>query len=215
MNFKMKLNVLSTDGKKVDTLDIAKQWEDIPLAKQAIKDAVVYYLANRRRGTAKAKDRSEVSFSTRKPWQQKGTGRARAGTRSSPIWRKGGVVFGPKPRDFSIKLPKRVRRLALKSALSDKIRNKEVIIVDKLSIDKPKTKTTVGWLGNLESGTKPLIVVKDINKNLKLSVRNIPGVGFSRASDLNTYIILAHRKMIVEKEAWEDLESKILSKNSI
>lgn len=206
----MKISILNTDGKKVDTFEIDKQWEEIPLARQAIKDAVVYYLANMRRGTAKAKDRSELNFSTRKPWQQKGTGRARVGTRSSPIWRKGGVVFGPKPRDFSINLPKRVRRLALKSALSDKVRNKEVIIVDKLNIEKPKTKTALVWLKNLGSGVKPLIVVKDTNKNLQLSVRNILGVGFSRASDLNTYIILAHRKIIVEKEAWEEVEKRLI-----
>lgn len=207
----MKLPVLSTDGKKVDTVEIAKQWDEIPLAKQAIKDSVVYYLANRRMGTAKAKDRSEINFSTRKPWKQKGTGRARAGTASSPIWRKGGVVFGPKPRDFSIGLPKKVRRAALKSALGDKLRNKDMIIVDKFDIDKPKTKTLGAWLKKLESGHRPLIVVKDMNKNVRLSVRNIPGVGFTRARDLNTFVILEHRKMIVEKEAWEELEKKFIT----
>lgn len=210
----MKLPVLNTDGKKVDTIEIADQWEKIPLARQAIKDSVVYYLANKRRGTAKAKDRSEVNFTTRKPWQQKGTGRARAGTASSPIWRKGGVVFGPKPRDFSISLPKKVRRLALKSVLGDKVRGKEVIIVDRIDIEKPKTNVAVKWLGNLESGNKPLIIVKDINKNLNLSVRNIPGVGLSRASDLNTYTVLEHRKLVVEKEAWEELEGRILKEST-
>lgn len=206
----MKLPVLSTDGKKTETIEISKQWENIPLAKQAIRDSVVYYLANRRRGTAKAKDRSELNFTTRKPWQQKGTGRARAGTASSPIWRKGGVVFGPKPRDFSIDLPKKVRRLALKSVLGDKVRGKDVIIIDKLEIEKPKTKIVAGWLKNLESGIKPLIVVKDINKNVQLSLRNIPEVNLSRACDLNSYIVLEHRKLIVEKEAWGELEKKIL-----
>lgn len=209
----MKLSVLNTDGKKVDTLEVAKQWEDVPLAKQAIKDSVVYYLANRRRGTAKAKDRSEVNFSTRKPWQQKGTGRARAGTASSPLWRKGGVVFGPKPRDFSIDLPKKVRRLALKSALGGKVRNKEIIIIDKFDVDKPKTKLAIKCLENLESGPKALIVVKGINRNLQLSVRNIPGVDLSRACDLNTYVVLEHGKLIVEKEAWGELENRLLKSN--
>jgi large subunit ribosomal protein L4 len=206
----MKLPVYTTDGKKTDTLEIAEEWEKMPLAKQAIKDAIVYYLANKRRGTAKVKDRSEVNFTTRKPWRQKGTGRARAGTASSPIWRKGGVVFGPKPRDFSISLPKKVRRLALKSAIGDKVRSQGVIIVGKIDIDKPKTKIAEKWLENLEGGSKPLIVVKEINKNVQLSVRNIPGVGFSRASDLNTYIVLEHRKMIVERDAWEELENRLL-----
>lgn len=206
----MKLSVLNTDGKKVDTLEIAKQWEEIPLAKQAIKDSVVYYLANWRRGTAKAKDRSELNFTTRKPWQQKGTGRARAGTASSPLWRKGGVVFGPKPRDFSIDLPKKVRRLALKSVLGDKVRNKDIIIIDKFDIDKPKTKLAVKWLENLESGPKPLIVVKGINRNVQLSVRNIPWIDLSRACDLNTYVVLEHGKLIVEKEAWGELEDRLL-----
>lgn len=209
----MKLPILNTDGKKTDTLEISKQWEEIPLAKQAIRDSVVYYLANKRRGTAKAKDRSEISFSTRKPWRQKGTGRARAGTASSPLWRKGGVVFGPKPRDFSIDLPKKVRRLALKSVLGDKVRNKNIIIIDKFDIDKPKTKLAVKWLENLEGGPKALIVVKDVNRNVQLSVRNIPGVDLSRACDLNTYIVLQHRKLIIEREAWGELESRLLKQD--
>lgn len=210
----MKVPVLNIEGKEVDTIEIADQWEKIPLAKQAIKDSVVYYLANRRRGTAKTKDRSEVNFTTRKPWQQKGTGRARAGTASSPIWRKGGVVFGPKPRDFSIRLPKRVRRLAIKSVLGDKVQNKEVIIINRLDMDKPKTKIAMNWLQNIEAGSKPLVVVKEMNKNLNLSLRNIPGVGLSRASDLNAYILLEHRKLVVEREAWQEIEEKFLREES-
>lgn len=206
----MKLTVLNAEGKKVDTIEISKQWEEIPLAKQAIKDSVVYYLANKRRGTAKAKDRSEVNFTTRKPWQQKGTGRARAGTASSPIWRKGGVVFGPKPRDFSINLPKKVRRLALKSALSKKVKNNELILVNKIDIDKPGTKMAVRLLETLESGNKPLLVLKDMSKNIRLSVRNIPGVGIARGIDLNTYLLLKHNKIVIEKGAWEELEERLL-----
>lgn len=206
----MKIQVLSTEGKKVDTLEIAKQWEEIPLARQAVKDTVVYYLAKQRRGTAKAKDRSEVNFTTRKPWAQKGTGRARAGTASSPIWRGGGVVFGPRPRDFSIDLPKKVRTLALKSVLSSKLKNKEVVFVDKIAIDKPKTKTMAILLKNLEGGKKPLVVIKEINRNVLLSIRNIPDAHFCNASDLNTYTVLAHNKLIIEKGAWDFLEAKLL-----
>lgn len=208
----MKIQVYSIDGKKTDTMEISKHWEEIPVFKQAIKDAAVYYLASRRQGTAKAKDRSEVNFTTKKPWAQKGTGRARSGTASSPIWRKGGVVFGPKPRDFSIGLPKKVRQLALKSVLGTKVRDKSIILIDKMDISKPKTKTAVALLKNLESGRKPLLVAKNSNKNILLSIRNIPGVGFSRASDLNTYDVLAHGKLIVEKDAWSEIESKFLDK---
>lgn len=206
----MKIQVLDIEGKKVDTLDIAKEWEGMPSSKQAVKDAVVYYLANKRMGTAKAKDRSEVNFTTRKPWAQKGTGRARSGTASSPIWRKGGVVFGPKPRDFSIGLPKKVLRLALKSALAGKLKDKKIIIIDKIDIKKPKTKDVTGMIKNLEGGRKPLIVLKENNKNVRLSARNIPGVGIDRASDLNTYNVLVHGKLIIEKDAWGVIESKLL-----
>ncbi len=206
----MKIPVYSKEGKKVDSIDVSKQWEGVPRAKQAVKDAVVYYLANKRQGNAKAKDRSEVNFTTKKPWAQKGTGRARSGTASSPIWRKGGVVFGPKPRDYSIDLPKKVRKLALMSILGDKLRKKEVILVDSMDADKPKTKKMFEFLNKLESGSRPLLITKDNNRNVYLSVRNIPGVGFSRASDLNTYEVAAHGKLVVEKEAWNFIETKIL-----
>jgi large subunit ribosomal protein L4 len=206
----MKIPIYSKDGKKIDSVDVSKQWEEVPRAKQAVKDAVVYYLANKRQGNAKAKDRSEVNFTTRKPWAQKGTGRARSGTASSPIWRKGGVVFGPKPRDYSIDLPKKVRKLALMSILGDKLRKNEIILVDSIDVDKPKTKKIFEFLKKLESGSKPLLVTKDNNRNVYLSVRNIPGVGFSRAIDLNTYEVAAHGKLVVEKEAWSLLETKIL-----
>jgi large subunit ribosomal protein L4 len=207
----VKISIVNKEGKKVDSIDVSKGWDSIPLCKQAIKDAVVYHLSNQRQGNAKAKDRSEVNFTTKKPWAQKGTGRARSGTASSPIWRKGGVVFGPKPRDYSIDLPKKVRKLALKSMLGNKIKKNEVILVDTIEVEKPKTKFIVEFLNKIESGRRPLLVTKDTNRNVYLSVRNIPGVGFSRASDLNTYEVAAHGKLVVEKDAWSLLEEKLLS----
>ena len=206
----MKLPVYNAEGKKIDTLETAKGWKDVIFAKQAVKDTVIYALANKRRGTAKAKDRSELNFTTRKPWAQKGTGRARSGTASSPIWRKGGVVFGPKPRDFAINLPKKVRRLALQSVLGEKVRNSEIIIIDRFNVEKPKTKTAKIFLDKIECNVKPLIVMKENNKNVQLSVRNIPGVGFIRVNDLNVYDVLSHKKMVIDKDAWEILESKML-----
>lgn len=208
----MKLSIYNTNGEKIKDLETSKEWKDIPIARQAIKDAVVYHLARQRRGTANTKIRSEINFSKRKPWRQKGTGRARAGKSNSPIWRKGGVVFGPRLRDFSFKLPKKVRRLALKSVLSEKLHNKEIIVVDKIKLDKPKTKTIQLWLKNLDGGRKPILVMESMDKNVLLSSRNIPGLDFSRANDLNTYLILNHGKIIITKEAWEVLEKRVFSK---
>lgn len=208
----MKLSIYNTDGEKIDTLEASKEWTDVPVVQQAVKDTVVYHLARLRRGTASTKNRGEVNFSKRKPWRQKGTGRARVGTAGNPIWRKGGVAFGPKPRDFSFKLPKKVRRVALKSVLGEKARNKEVIIVDKIELNKPKTKTLQLWLKNLNGGRNPLFVMEDMDRNISLSVRNVPGVDFSRVNDLNVYTILNHGKMIITKGAWELLERKIFKK---
>ena len=205
----MKLSIYNTNGEKIDSLEVSKAWKDIPLAQQAVKDTVVYHLARLRGGTASAKTRSEVSFSKRKPWRQKGTGRARAGTAGSPIWRKGGVAFGPKPRDFSFKLPKKVRRLALRSVLGEKLRNKEVVIVDRMVLDKPQTKTLQIWLKNLNGGRKPLLTMENMDRNILLSVRNVPGVDFSRVSDLNVYMVLNHGKIIIDKGAWDVLERKV------
>ena len=205
----MKYPVYNKDGKELEKIEIAGKWKDVPAAGQAIKDAVVHFRSRGRRSIAKVKDRSEVNFTTRKPWRQKGTGRARAGTASSPIWRKGGVVFGPHRRDFSIKMPKKARRLALRSALADKVRNKEVVFIDNLNIEKPKTKIMEKWLRNWKAEKNPLVVAESIDKNVRLAARNIAGVGLSAVGDLNTYNVLVHKKLVVEKNAWKVLEKKI------
>ena len=206
----MKMNIYSFEGKEAGALTVSDKWKEVKDAPQAIKDACVYYQAKTRRGTASTKTRSELSFSTRKPWKQKGTGRARVGSIGSPIWRKGGIVFGPKPRDFSTKLPKKVRQLAIKSVLNKKIKDKEVIIIEEIVLEKPKTKELLSNLNKLKVGRKPLIITKDNDKNIQLSVRNISGADSSRASDLNAYILLAHGKMIITKDAWAELEKKFL-----
>lgn len=208
----MKLSIYNTNGEKIKDLETSKEWKDMPVARQAIKDTVVYHLARQRRGTANTKIRSEINCSKRKPWRQKGTGRARIGKANSPIWRKGGVAFGPRPRDFSFKLPKKVRRLAFKSVLGEKLHSKEIILVDKMKLDKPKTKTIQLWLKNLGAGRKPILVMENMDKNLLLSSRNIPGLDFSRVNDLNTYLILNHGKIIITKDAWGVLEKRVFSK---
>jgi len=203
------MDILSVEGKKAGTVTASKKWQEIKSAPQAVKDSVVYYLSAQRQGTVSTKTRSEVNFSTKKPWRQKGTGRARIGSVGSPLWRKGGISLGPKPRDFSIKLPKKVRRLALQNALADKVNNKQVTVVDEMSIAKPKTATLKLWLKNLTGGRKPLVVLKEFDKNINLSVRNIPGANFCRVADLNTYLVLSQGKIIISQDAWQQLEKTI------
>ena len=158
-------------------------------------------MASRRKGTADTKRRGEVRGSTRKPWRQKGTGRARAGSRRSPLWRKGGVVFGPHPRDYAYSLPRKVRRLALRSALSSKVLNGDLIVLDNLILAQPKTKDIVEILDNLQVERKALIVTIDNNEIVGKSARNIPGVKPLGANNLNVYDILLHDKLVMTRDA--------------
>jgi len=205
----MNIKMFDKEGKKLELVTVSKQWAEVKSAKQAVKDSVVYYLAKQRQGNAKAKDRSEVNFTTKKPWQQKGTGRARSGTATSPIWRKGGVVFGPKPRDYSIKLPKKVRELALKSIIADKLKNDEIVMIGKIDLKEPKTKDIAELLKKIECGRSPLVVTRENDKIVRLSVRNMPDVGLIRVADLNTYQVISHGKIVIEKDAWSVLEEKV------
>jgi large subunit ribosomal protein L4 len=170
-------------------------------------DAIRMYLANRRSGTAKAKGRSEVMFSKRKPYRQKGTGRARAGKRSSPIWRGGGVVFGPHQRDYRFSVPKKVKRLALRSALSDKGRAGGVIVVENARVNEPKTKRLAEFLQVSGLGGKRVLFVTDaFDDNLYRSVRNIPGVAFIVSRNMNAYEILKSDIVLFTREALSSLE---------
>lgn len=205
------LEIVNNEGKKIGTVDPSPKWKDIKKAPQAVKDSVVYYLANQRSGTASTKTRSEVNFSTRKPWRQKGTGRARIGSAGSPVWRKGGIVFGPKPRSFSKKLPKKVRQLALKNVLADKVKNHQVTIIDDIKLAVPKTKKIRELITNLKSERKTLIVLQNTDRNVHLSIRNLPDVLWSRVMDLNTYIVLRQERIVITNEAWKELEKRMLS----
>lgn len=173
----------------------------------ALYEAVRQYLANRRSGSAKTKERGEVSFSTRKPYRQKGTGRARAGRRNSPIWRGGGVVFGPKPRSYRLSIPKKVKRLALRSALSDKGKSGGVVVVEGVSLEAPKTRRFTEFLQSAAlSGKKVLLVVDSFEENIFKSVRNIPRVNFTLSRNINAYEVLNAEVLMFTKEGLNALE---------
>lgn len=174
--------------------------------KQAMFDAVIMQRASLRQGTHKTKTRTEVRGGGRKPWKQKGTGRARQGSIRSPQWRGGGTVFGPVPRSYSYKLNKKVRRLALLSALSTKVVENEILVVDQLTLDTPKTKQMISVLGALNVTSKTLIVTAEENKNVELSARNIPGVKVLSATQINVLDLLDAAKLVITKEAVEKIE---------
>jgi large subunit ribosomal protein L4 len=168
-------------------------------------------LAKRRRGTASTKTRGEVSGGGRKPWRQKGTGRARAGSTRSPLWRGGGVALGPKPRDYAYKLPKKVRRAALRSALSMKIQEGLLKVVDHLDIPAPKTKQMVGFLRGLGVGKASVILLIDNNPNVQLAARNLPEVKVLRVEGVNVYDLLAHDYLVCTREALMKLQERVAS----
>jgi large subunit ribosomal protein L4 len=168
--------------------------------------AVVNYNANQRQGTQSALTRSEVSGGGKKPWRQKGTGRARVGSSRNPVWRHGGVAFAPKPRDYSKKMNKKARRLALKSALTSKVNDKEIIVLENLDLDTFKTKNMVAILKALGVDSKALIVTDGVNDNVVRSAGNIPGVKTTIATSINTYDVLAHDKLVVTRDAAKRIE---------
>lgn len=172
-------------------------------------DAIIMQRASLRQGTHAVKNRSAVRGGGRKPWRQKGTGRARHGSNTSPIWRGGGVVFGPTPRSYSYKLPKKVRRLAILSALSQKALDDEVIIIDQLSFDKPKTKDFQKMLDNIGVERKALLVVEKENEFAALSARNIPGVKVVSPTNVSVLDVVAHDDLILTKTALEAVEEAL------
>ncbi len=188
-------------------VDLPASLFDAPVNRPVLYDAVRMYLANRRLGTASSKGRSDVNYGTRKPYRQKGTGRARAGRRSSPIWRGGGVVFGPHPRDYGFTITKKVKRLALKSALSDKGQNDGVVVVESVSVDRPKTKTFVGFLRGAGLHDKRVLFVMDsFNDEVYRSMRNIPRIEFLLSRNMNAYEVLKAEVLLFTKDALASLE---------
>lgn len=205
----LKLAVLSPEGKKLQELIVEPKLLAVGPHSQVVHDAAVMYLANRRRGTASCKPRSEVNKTTKKPWRQKGTGRARAGMASSPLWRGGGVVFGPLPRDFSYQIPKKVKRLALVSAVAQKIRDQEVVIVQDLKLAQPKTKQAFQILKNIEAVDSALLVTRNSDKILNQAIRNIPRVEATTLINLNAYDVLAHKKLVMTQDVFEQFSTVV------
>ncbi|MCK4910821.1 MAG: 50S ribosomal protein L4 [Thermodesulfovibrionales bacterium] len=198
--------------KDINNKDAGKMQLDDALFAIKGKDALLHsavrnYLANRRQGTHSTKGRSDVRGGGAKPYKQKGTGRARAGTNNSPLWRGGGTVFGPQPRDYSYSMPRKALRQAFYAALSAKLADGEVVVVNGLSVDAPKTKQMVQVLDTFGiSGGSVLVVLKEMDANVALSLRNIPAAHIILAQDLNAYDVLSHRNLLITKEAMESLE---------
>jgi large subunit ribosomal protein L4 len=206
----MKINVQNINGEAMEECDIPFTIvEEGAKGLQAVHDAVVAYTASQRSGTACAKTRSEVAGTGKKPWRQKGTGRARAGSFRSPIWRGGGVVFGPRPRDFRKDVNKKTRKLALKKALSERFKSGEIIVVDQVSFEQPKTRTFIDMLDKLEIDGTALLVTERVDVNAQLSARNIPYVSVTTGDSLNTYDTLKYDRIIMTREALVGLQSRL------
>ncbi|MBQ2972698.1 MAG: 50S ribosomal protein L4 [Ruminococcus sp.] len=198
--------VLDMAGKKVSTVDLKDSIFGIEPNAAVMHQLVVSYLANQRQGTQSALTRSEVSGGGRKPWRQKGTGRARQGSTRAPQWYHGGVVFAPKPRDYRFSVNKKVRRLAMKSAFSTKAQGADVIVIDSIALDEIKTQSIVKMLAAVNSEKKALIVLPTVDEKVIKSARNIEGVKTAQVNELNVYDILNADKLIIAKDALAKIE---------
>jgi large subunit ribosomal protein L4 len=203
-----KIQVLDQSGKKVSEMTAPKEIFSYPVKEHLLYEAVVNYRANQRRGTASTKTRGEVSGGGRKPWRQKGTGRARAGSIRSPLWKKGGVTFGPKARDYYYSIPKKAKKNALKSALSMKLAEDQLLILKALELKEPRTKEGAKILEALKLDSA-LIVDHHQNKNLFLSLRNIPKVKAVDYNLVNVYDVLNHKWLVFTQKAFESLMEKL------
>ncbi len=200
------VQVVDMQGKKVSSVDLADAIFGIEPNAAVMHQMVVSYLANQRQGTQSALTRSEVSGGGRKPWRQKGTGRARQGSTRSPQWYHGGVVFAPKPRDYRFSVNKKVRRLAMKSAFSTKAAAEEIIVIDSIALDEIKTAKIAAMLSAVGSERKALIVLPEVDEKVIKSARNIPGVKTAQVNELNVYDILNADKLIIAKDALTKIE---------
>ena len=200
-----KVALYNTQGSQVGDIDLKDEIFGIEPNESVVHEAVVMQMASLRRGTSNTLSRGQVRGGGRKPWRQKGTGRARVGSIRSPLWRGGAITFGPKPRDYSYSIPKKKRRLALKSVLSAKVIDGEIIVLDQLSFEAPKTKEMVKVLEALKA-QKALVVTADVDENVFKSARNIVGVTPISATGLNVYDIVTHDKLIITKDAVAKVE---------
>jgi large subunit ribosomal protein L4 len=205
----MKLAIKDINGKNQGELEVKFPLVENGKGTQAVHDAVVAYQAAQRMGTACTKNVGDVAGTNKKPWRQKGTGRARAGSFQSPLWRGGGVVFGPKPRDFGKKVNAKTRQLALRKALSERLKAGDVVVIDDLKLESSKTKDFVGVLSALELKGTALIVAQAADRNLTLASRNMPNVTLTTSDLLNTYDVLRPDKLVFTKGAFEIIEARL------
>ncbi len=201
-----KANVFNMAGEKIGEIELSEAIFGIEPNKSVLHDSIKNHLANCRQGTQSALTKGEVSYTTKKPWRQKGTGRARAGYAGSPVWYHGGVAFAPKPRDYGYTLNKKVKRLALKSALSAKAAENEIVVVDGLKVEEIKTKAFQSFLSKLGVEKKALVVTENVDEKVVKSARNIAGVTTTIATVLSPYMILTSGKMVVDKAALAKIE---------
>ena len=200
------VSVYNMEGKEVGTIELNDAVFGVKVNEHLVHMAVVQQLANNRQGTQKAKTRSEVSGGGRKPWRQKGTGHARQGSTRSPQWTGGGVVFAPVPRDYSFKINKKEKRAALKSALSDKVANGKLVVVDALTFEAPKTKEFAKVMSNLNVNEKALVVLNDNDANVVLSAKNIPTVKTSLTNTINVYDVVNAKTLVLTQDAVKTIE---------
>ncbi|MCI3926333.1 50S ribosomal protein L4 [Paenibacillus sp. TRM 82003] len=201
-----KVAVYNVSGAQVGEVELSDSVFGVEPNTHVLHDAVLMQQASLRLGTHKTKGRSEVRGGGRKPWKQKGTGRARQGSIRSPQWKGGGIVFGPTPRSYAYRLPKKVRRLAIKSALSAKVIDQDIIVLDTLSVAAPKTKEIKAILNNLKVDRKALVVMAEFDNNVALSVRNLPNAKFVSAEGISVLDVLGYDKLIITKDAAKKVE---------
>lgn len=201
-----KVVLYDVSGAQIGELELNDNIFGIEPNEAVLYDFVKMQLANKRVGTASSKTRAEVRGGGKKPWRQKGTGRARVGSSRNPVWKGGGITFGPKPRDYSYKLPKKVRRLAMKSALSSKVIDNSIIVLDQLMMDEPKTKDFMGILDSLNLENTTLVVTADGNTNVSKSARNIPGVKPLKVDFINVYDLLKYDTLLITRDAVARIE---------
>lgn len=201
-----KVALYDITGNQIGDVELNDDIFGVEVNTHVMYEAVKNYLANQRQGTQSAKTRAEVRGGGKKPWRQKGTGRARQGSIRSPQWKGGGVVFAPKPRDYSYKIPKKVKRLALKSALTSKVQDQEIIVVDRLVLEQPKTKEMVKVLNNLNASKKTLIVIPEKDEAVLRAASNIPGVKTAYVNTINVYDILNCDSFLITKDAVNKVE---------
>jgi len=206
-----EIEVYNTDGKKVDIIKLDEKKFNQEINQNVLHQAITMYLSNMRMGTSSTKNRKDVRGGGRKPWRQKGTGQARAGSRRSPIFRGGGVVFGPKPRDYSYSIPKKIRKKALLVSIKSKIKDNALLVIDKLEINRPKTKDflNIFKVFKLNGDSKLLIIVDELNDNIKRSSRNIKNILVKSVDNFTAYDVLTYDKLVMTKKSFDKIDKRV------